>query len=345
MSVFEKKVPAPNLTPVLEVFQWDTYPFMLVGTGGLKLMKYPADVDGLVKVLTYTPKSAYDNTKKIIDRIAKQPNLFFAELKLQNKDGEKVKFFSPEEFSREAFYKFFDPETIDYIKFDCVIDLSGHFKEVSCIFFLSKDPLDMKKYQRTLFDDGVHYYESGKPFKYLKRLFMANKLKGFPDNKLLNSIADFFNGPIGKLYAIQNELDAAYIFHKKYQKPFDNMRIERFLSGVKLSGLPFEEIPLVSAQYNDLIQSEAKQFINKIRENPQQAQKQLEFSPVVETEDQHAVGGNILNTYRRKRGGAGGLGDFIGKVLTSTEQERDNAIQDIFSKISTHLEKKRLRQR
>jgi hypothetical protein len=123
------------------------------------------------------------------------------------------------------------------------------------------------------------------------------------------------------------------------------MRIERFLSGVKLSGLPFEEIPLVSAQYNDLIQSEAKQFINKIRENPQQAQKQLEFAPVVETEDQHAVGGNILNTYRRKRGGAGGLGDFISNVLTSTEQERDNAIQDIFRKYSESLEKKRLRQR
>jgi hypothetical protein len=225
------------------------------------------------------------------------------------------------------------------------MDINGYFKEVSCIFFLSKDELDMKKYQKTLFDDGVHYFESGKPFKYLKRLFMANKLKEFPNMKLLNTITDFFNGPIGKLYATQNELDAGLIFHNKYQRPLDNMRLAAFLINVNLPGLPFADIPKVSEAYNEIIQSEASKLIKKIKENPVQARKQLEFAPVVETEDEHALGGNILNTYRRKRGGAGGLGDFIGKLMTSTEQERDNTIQSIFSKLSEIAEKKRLRKR
>jgi hypothetical protein len=366
MSVYDKKYPTKAMGPIIKAFKWDTNPFQLVGTGGLAVMSYPADIDGLVQVKTFTPRSAYNNTKAVMDRIQKEPDLFFVELKLQNKDGTKLKFFSPEEFTKEAFYRFFDPEQIDMIKFDCVMIFEGsHFKEVSCIYFLSNTELDMNKYQKTLFDDGVHYFEDGKPYKYLKRIFMANKIAEVPNMKVLNDIADFFNSGIGRIYAIQNEMDAATIFYKKYNTfPFDKTRIHNFLISVGLRDMDPTMLPMVSADYNKLIQSEALKFIKKHKLTPEREEKALDIGhgEVIANEDapltggsflswlKHpfgqpkakvvglkghgAKGGNILNTYQRHRGrGGAGLGDFLGEVLFSTPQQRQQQGKMIMEKL------------
>jgi hypothetical protein len=348
MSVFDKKYPTPAMGPILKAFKWGTNPFQLVGTGGLKVMSYPADIDGLVLVKSFTPKSAYANTKAVLDRIQNEPNLFFAELKLQNKDGTKIKFFEPEDFTKQAFYRFFDPDQIDMIKFDCVMNFEiGHFKEVSCIYFLSNSVLDMNKYQKTLFDDGVHYFEDGKPYKYLKRIFMANKIAEVPNLKVLNEIADFFNSGVGRIYSIQNELDAALIFHKKYNGPFDNMRMKQFLIGVGLKDLDPEKIPEVSAAYNKLIQGEATKFIRKNKLLPERQEKALDIGggDVVENEDDPLTGAGFIqflkpHTGRGMVGGKSGLGDFLGSILTSTPQQRQEQGRMVMEKLGDILAKK-----
>jgi hypothetical protein len=312
MSVFDKKYPSPAMGPILKTFQWDDYPFQLVGTGGLKVMSYPADIDGLVIVKEFTPRSAYANTKKVLDRIQQEPNLFFVELKLQNKDAkDKLKFYNPAEFTKEAFYRFFDPDKIDMIKFDCVMNFDGaHFKEVSCIYFLSNTTLDMNKYQQTLFEDGVHYFQDGNEYKYLKRLFMSHKIAEVPNLKVLNAIADFFNSGIGRVYSIKNELDAATIFHKKYTSPFDILRLQNFLIGVGLKDLPFDKIPEVSAAYDKLIQREAVKFIKKHKLLPEKQEKALDIGggDVMENEDDAITGAGFLDFLKPLRSSMAGLG-------------------------------------
>jgi hypothetical protein len=207
----------------------------------------------------------------------------------------------------------------------------------------------MNKYQKTLFDDGVHYYEDGKPYKYLKRIFMANKIAEVPNMKVLNEITDFFNSGIGRIYAIQNEMDAATIFYKKYNTfPFDKTRVHNFLIRVGLRDMDPTMLPMVSADYNKLIQSEALKFIKKHKLTPEREEKALDIGhgEVIANEDAPLTGAGFIQFLkphtRRGRGmvGGAGLGDFLGQVLFSTPQQRQQQGKMIMEKLGDIVAKK-----
>ena len=273
MNPLEKGYAPQKIVQVKNALTWKPYTLQLVGTGGLKAQQnFAADFDFVSKIEEFTAASAFDSIDRILQNINETPNLFFIELKLQNKDGSKIKVFKIEDFNEESFNVAFDPETIDYAKIDGVVDLDGVFKEVSALYFLSSTPLDNAKYQAELLKDSVEKYKDGKPYKALKRMFMAEKLQdrlGHPLNiDLINNITDFFNSEVGNLYEKMNQIDAALIFHEKYAGPMDMRRLDRFISNIGLAGINVLQLPQISKDYNKIIQREALKFFKTYKLTP-----------------------------------------------------------------------------
>lgn len=273
MNPLEKGYPPQKIIQVKKALSWKPNVLNLVGTGGLKAQQnFAADYDFVSKVAKWTEDSAFDSIQQILQNIDEVPYLFFIELKIQNKDGSKVKMFKIEDFNKESFQVAFDEENVDYVKIDGVVDLDGVFKEVSALYFLSKTPLDNKKYQLELLKDAKEKFDDGKPYKALKRMFMAEKLQdrlgGTVDMELIRKITDFFNTEIGKLYEKMNQIDAALIFHDKYNGPNDQRRLDRFISNIGLSGINVLQLPQVSKEYNKIIQREALKFFKKYKLTP-----------------------------------------------------------------------------
>ena len=82
-------------------------------------------------------EKSYIEFKNILNDIHKQSNLFFIEFKFQMKNEDKHKIFDISEFNKETFIKYFKPNMLEYCKIDLILNLSGHFKEVSCIYFFN----------------------------------------------------------------------------------------------------------------------------------------------------------------------------------------------------------------
>lgn len=273
MNPLEKGYAPQKIIQVKKALSWKPNVLNLVGTGGLKAQQnFAADYDFVSKVAKWTEDSAFDSIQQILQNIDEVPYLFFIELKIQNKDGSKVKMFKIEDFNKESFQVAFDEENVDYVKIDGVVDLDCVFKEVSALYFLSKAPLDNQKYQLELLKDAKEKYTDGKPYKALKRMFMAEKLQdrlGHPvDMELIRNITDFFNSEVGKLYEKMNQIDAALIFHDKYNGPNDMRRLDRFISNIGLSGINVLQLPQVSKEYNKIIQREALKFFKKFKLTP-----------------------------------------------------------------------------
>lgn len=273
MNPLQKGYAPQKIVQVKKALSWKPYTLQLVGTGGLKAQQtYAADYDFVSKIEKWDKDSCYDSIQQILDNINTTPDLFFVELKLQNKDGSKIKIHKTEDFNKESFYVAFDPDAIDYAKIDGVVDLNGSFKEVSALYFLSSTPLDNAKYQAELLKDAEEKYKDGKPYKALKRMFMAEKLQGrlgrAVDMTLIRHITDFFNSEVGKLYERMNQIDAALIFHDKYSGPMDMRRLDRFITNIGLSGINVLQLPQVSKDYNKIIQREALKFFKQHKLTP-----------------------------------------------------------------------------
>jgi hypothetical protein len=309
MNPLEKGYSPQKIVQVKKALSWKPYTLQLVGTGGLKAQQtYAADYDFVSKIEKWDKDSCYDSIQQILDNINDTPDLFFVELKLQNKDGSKIKIHKIEDFNKESYYVSFDPDAIDYAKIDGVVDLNGVFKEVSALYFLSSTPLDNQKYQNELLKDSEDKYKDGKPYKALKRMFMAEKLQGrlgrAVDMALIRHITDFFNSEVGKLYERMNQIDAALIFHDKYSGPMDMRRLDRFITNIGLAGINVLQLPQVSKDYNKIIQREALKFFKLHKLTPGKLPGGVGGGGAFSKSFKHFFGGNIVSTFKRKRGGS-----------------------------------------
>lgn len=326
----EKGFAPQKIIEVKKALTWSPYVLQLVGTGGIKAQQaFAADFDFVSKIEEWDEQSCFESIQQILQNIEQVSYLFFVELKIQNKDGSKVKIYKIEDFNEESFNLSFNEENVEYCKIDGVVDLDGVFKEVSAIYFLSDTPLDNQKYQDELLKDAKDKYADGKPYKALKRMFMAEKLQGRLGRKvdmdLVRNITDFFNSEVGKLYERMNQIDAALIFHDKYNGPNDMRRLDRFIRNIGLSGINVLQLPKVSEEYNKIIQREALKFFKTYKLVPgvlssageaevaaaapatggniffHRTPKTPSFLDIAQHTERMLHGGSILNTFQRKR--------------------------------------------
>jgi len=263
MDVLEQKYLSRDLNFLLKVLQLGNNPIRLVGTGSMASQYYPADFDFLCQVKTkYTPAKLYKDFKKIFSGFDNTNKLFFIEFKLQQepkKEGgeqEKHKRYKLDDIDLEFFEAFFKPNT-ELCKIDAIIWYNGIFKEVSCIYFFSQKPLDMQKYIQVLLDDGKHYYDDGKIYKSLKRLMLSAKYENPPDKNLIIVITRFFNSMVGKLYELDNMIQACIIYMNKYGA---DERVKQFIYNIGLDSVSPDKLESISKDYQKIINGEAEKL-------------------------------------------------------------------------------------
>jgi hypothetical protein len=262
MDVLQERILPIDTGFLYNVFQLGDNPVRLVGTGSLASQDYPADIDMLSVIKTkYSPSRLYKDFEKVFSRIDNKNKLFFIEFKIQQKedekgDVEKHKIFKMYDLKPNLFDAYFNKNT-ELCKIDAIIWNEGRFKEVSCIYFFGNLEMDREKYIRTLLDDGKHYYEDGKIYKSLKRLMLSAKYSTPPDKNLIIVITRFFNSMVGKLYELDNVIQAGLIYMDKFG--FD-ARMKMFIKNLGFGTLSPANLKKVSEQYQHLINSEAKRF-------------------------------------------------------------------------------------
>ena len=269
MDILKEKYLKSDLNFMYNVFKLGNNPARLVGTGSMLSQYFPADFDFLCVVKdapTYTPTKAFEEFKKVIARLEAQPTLFFIEFKLQKnaekgKDPEKYKLFNTKDIDNDFFQLNFS--NVELCKIDAIVYLkNGLMKEVSCIYFFSNKPLVMADYIQGLLDDQVHYYKEKKYYKSLKRLMLSAKYETPPDKNLMIVITSLFNSSIGRLYELDNEIQACIIYMNKYG---EDKRVKLFIRNIGLGNMPGEDLPKVSEAYQHIINSEALKLYKKYK--------------------------------------------------------------------------------
>jgi len=263
MDVLEERILPIDTRFLYNVFKLGDNPVRLVGTGSLASQDYPADIDMLSVIKTkYSPASLYADFQKVFNRIDNKNKLFFIEFKIQQKarkgekEQEKHKIFKMYDLKPDLFDAYFNRNT-ELCKIDAIIWNEGRFKEVSCIYFFDALEMDKEKYIRILLDDGKQYYESGKIYKSLKRLMLAAKYSTPPDTSLIIVITRFFNSMVGKLYELDNVIQAGLIYMEKFGY---DARMKSFIKNLGFGTLSPAKLKELSENYQHLINREAKRF-------------------------------------------------------------------------------------
>ena len=105
----------------------------LKGSSTLERLNYRSNIDILVIVNNkITIHEQFNKLKKVLEHIHTDDNIYFIELKLQTKDGNKIRFYHGESLTFTEFEKHYSK--LDFWKIDVVVNVKNIFMEVSCIY-------------------------------------------------------------------------------------------------------------------------------------------------------------------------------------------------------------------
>ena len=176
------------------------------GTSSLKSQQYFSDYDLFTHVndKNITPKNVCTNITKILNNLKSIPDIWFIELKIQNKDGSKKKFYE-NDINCDIFEKTITK--LDYLKLDFVIFVTETQKitELSIIYGINTKPPKEDLINGIKIDYEYHR-QSGNIYKSLKRAFSIYRIK--ENKEKMNQLSNLFNSKTGYLYAIVSNLKA-----------------------------------------------------------------------------------------------------------------------------------------
>lgn len=197
-----------ELQPFLDDLKWGNNEVELLGTGGLKSQYYPSDFDLYTAIKggdrTADDDLLYRRVKQILKRTTINPHMFFIEIKIQNNDGSKKKFYEP-------FFSFSQFEnavkSLDYIKIDYVVWIEdiGKLQELSIIYSFGETP-EKGELIKDIKADYETYKKEGNKYKALKRLFSISRLTGNKMTMVL--LSTLFNSHTGQLYSLLSNIKA-----------------------------------------------------------------------------------------------------------------------------------------
>jgi hypothetical protein len=188
--------------------RWDEgTPIELLGTGSQQAQLYPSDIDLFSAVKNVNVKDVsemYRHMKDVFNRAEDAGDMFFVEFKLQNVDGSKQKWFDTD-FSESEFVA--AATNVDFLKVDYVIFIRrmNLFTELSSIYSFSPMPAVRTLVQK-IGVDFAHYFQEGKVYKSLKRMYSIYKLQG--NKEKLVRLSTLFNSKTGFKYSLSSNLKA-----------------------------------------------------------------------------------------------------------------------------------------
>jgi len=216
--------------------------YKIIGTAGLKYLKYYSDVDinesykatNTDQALKFVAK----NFKQIFKDAQANPNLYITDFKCgMDSDGEPLRWDKAD--VKRGSKELKDRRVVSMedvllqkttLKMDLIVREGNQFVEVSNNYFLKLGeyanyfPFDFNKDKilnaiAESYDE--YFYASGNLFKGLKRAFAYFKMKD-PDFYRIDikELADFFNSPVGWLYKQYSEIGTIIeLLDQDFRKP------------------------------------------------------------------------------------------------------------------------------
>lgn len=225
MDILEKKFYLPELHNINKILQFKNNKIDVKGTSSYKAQKYFSDYDLFSSISgKHKPDDIFDEIQNIFSRIKSDPNLYFIELKVQNKNSKK-KFFNMD-FTKQQFIK--SVKDLDYIKIDVIARFGNIFIEVSIIYSFNKEEPNSKSYIDSLKDDIKELLKEGNYYKVLKRYFALYKTMG--DKKKLLDLTKYFNSDMGAMYQKTSNLKALKLLLDNYD---DENTIKKVIINLK----------------------------------------------------------------------------------------------------------------
>ena len=247
---------------ILKLLQIGNNPIKLMGSANIASQKYFSDYDLFSPINKMSSSKMFKHIYDIFYNSLHFYNLYFIELKIQLKDGEKFKIYNIDDLNEKEFNKIYND--IDFIKFDFVFRIHNKFTEISIIYGLGKkksDEENKKEAIKSITDDMNDLYNEGNYYKFLKRKFALLKLKeNIKDKSELVHLSKLFNSEIGALYAHNSNLKALELLAKNYNDTDTIKKIKLNLKDIK-ENIPIKDISKKIKQYDNIINEKAKQYI------------------------------------------------------------------------------------
>jgi hypothetical protein len=257
MDILEQYWGRREILPFIRLLTFKKNKVELKGTASLKSQQFFSDYD-LYSLITEPPteKQAYNEIARILADVEQNPDIYFIELKLQQRNGEKTKFNTIAEITPEAFKEAY--KNIEFIKMDFVIYIDGRFIELSIIYDI--DPTE-KDYKKSLMNDIKELLKEGNYYKVLKRYFAMYKGEPINRPKLLE-LSELFNSETGEAYQKLGNLQAIMTLLDHYD---DDLTINRVKNNLKNMGMR-PKIDLIENEIKTLtdeVNSEAYKYLKK----------------------------------------------------------------------------------
>ena len=218
MDITQKRQVSEEQRIFVNAVRWDERtPIELLGTGSQQAQLYPSDIDLFsavknVDVDANDPAEMYRHVQAVFDRAEDAGDMFFIEFKLQNVDGSKQKWYHTD-FDEEELVA--AATNVDFLKVDYVVFLRGSnlFTELSSIYSFSPMPA-VRTLVRKIGADFAHYFQGGKVYKSLKRMYSIYKLQG--KKAKLVRLSKLFNSKTGFKYSLSSNLKAIELLLEHY---------------------------------------------------------------------------------------------------------------------------------
>lgn len=239
---------------LLKILKFGSKSVELKGSSSLKSQRYFSDYDFFVSIKKPKAEVAYKNLFSILKHIWGDDRLYFIELKLQTKDGKKVRYYPEDkpEFTVDELAEVWGD--IDFVKIDLVAYFDYRFIDVSVIYsFTDKKPTN-EEYINGLRADIKELKKEGRYYKVLKRLFNIYKVEGNKDKLLM--LSKFFNGDAGLFYSKISNNEAINTVKEHYLDDTTAKRID----------INSQQLGEVGADDEARINREAKRLYLSIKE-------------------------------------------------------------------------------
>jgi hypothetical protein len=262
---------------IITHFQIGRNPLELVGSSSLQSQKYPSDFDLITSVSNKTnSETFFNNINSWTEIIDENPNLYFIELKIQTKKGEKFRYFNydlPINYSDfKTKYKNVASRKagpvpspsggeLDFIKLDLIAYIDNIFKDVSIIYSFGEPPTTIQKLKK-LNEDMEQFKKENNWFKVLKRLFVYYSIK---DNKRITLyLNEIFNSKLGELYAIINNIKTIEILMEYYDSPDIETKV---LLNLKEIGLykDRDNLGKIKQDYEEILNKNSKKVMENLK--------------------------------------------------------------------------------
>jgi len=249
-----------EIIKIINDLKFKKYPIELKGSSSLKSQRFFSDYDLFSNISgKISGKTAYLELKNILNKLKKDKDIYFIEMKLQKKNGEKIKLFKNDPFKGEDFVKHFD--SLDFVKIDLIAYIKNIFTEISIIYKFSNEKMDKKSYILSLNEDIKELIKEGRYYKVLKRLFNIFKLQNKTDKLLyLNEI---FNSELGILYQKISNLEAIDKILNYYKDALTLKKIRVNLKDIK-EPLSLKSIRENIIKYSNALNKQSKKIYEEI---------------------------------------------------------------------------------